>query len=169
MTVPRSRVTQGTDVAMTSLVFATLAAGGWIAIHSFATGTSAQAAPQDYVGSRACGHCHDNAYRVWQRSAHATIRPGRATTDARCQSCHSTGDAPTGPVTSANIGCEACHGAGADYAPDDVMRNRRLARRLGLRDVSSPGAKSVLCLECHSSSTRVAGFDVEKAWRKIQH
>ena len=43
-----------------------------------------------------------------------------------------------GPAIAVEVGCEACHGAGAAYAEDDVMRDRPVALALGLVDVSTP-------------------------------
>ena len=80
-----------------------------------------------------------------------------------------TGDAPAGDGYFAGVGCESCHGAGAGYAPDDIMRDRPLARLLGLRDLSTPAARAALCASCHRASTRLAPFDPVAAWKAIRH
>jgi hypothetical protein len=57
------------------------------------------------------------------------------------------------------VGCEACHGAGAAYAEDDIMRNPPVARALGLADLSTPKARTALCMQCHSRMTTSKPFD----------
>ena len=131
---------------------------------------SADAGREDYVGSEACGKCHAEAYTVWKDSAHARAdRSLGARPAARCQGCHTTGEAPAGRVFFAGVGCEACHGPGAGYAEDDIMRNARLAGLLGLRDLSTPAARAALCAGCHRASTRLRAFDAERAFERIAH
>jgi hypothetical protein len=132
---------------------------------------AARAARDDYTGAKACGICHETIYRSWQDTAHARAASslGKQARSRRCQSCHMTGDAPAGDAYFADVGCESCHGAGAGYSPDDVMRDAALARALGLRDLSTPAARALVCNGCHRASTRVAEFDPERAWQSIRH
>jgi hypothetical protein len=125
----------------------------------------------DYVGAQACKDCHADAFAAWEQSAHATTRAmdGAGRGRSACLACHTTGEAPAGPSWFAGVQCEACHGPGAGYASDDVMRNPTLARLLGLRDLSTPAARAALCAECHARATRLAPFDAEAAYRRIQH
>jgi hypothetical protein len=58
-------------------------------------------------------------------------------------------------VIESVVGCEACHGGGADYAFDDIMRNRHLARDLGLADVASPAVRATICAGCHRAQGAV--------------
>jgi hypothetical protein len=122
--------------------------------------SAARADRADWVGTATCGGCHPAQLAGWRATAHATAtaRLG-ARPAARCLACHGTGEAPAGPVLSAEVGCEACHGAGAQYAPDDVMRDLPLARALGLRDVSTPGARARVCATCHRAAIRLRPFD----------
>jgi hypothetical protein len=132
--------------------------------------TAAYAARADYTGSKACAACHAEIYASWQNTAHAragTSAGKRA--ERRCQGCHMTGDAPAGDAYFAGVGCEACHGAGAAYSPDDLMRDRPLAQLLGLRDLSTAPARAAVCASCHRVSTRLAPFDPEAAWASIRH
>ncbi|MCG8425174.1 MAG: cytochrome c family protein [Proteobacteria bacterium] len=131
---------------------------------------SARASRSDYVGSKACAPCHQEAYKVWRQSAHARAdqRLGPAPNPA-CLGCHTTGEAPAGRAFFAGIGCEACHGPGAGYAEDDIMRNPTLARLLGLRDLSTRRRRAALCAGCHGAQTRLAPFDPEAALRRIEH
>jgi cytochrome c5 len=130
-----------------------------------------RAARADYVGSQTCGGCHPAALAVWQRSAHARASEslGRGVSDRRCLACHATGDAPAGRPYASGVGCEMCHGSGAGYAPDDIMRDPVLARELGLRDLSAPKAMETLCMSCHRASTQLSPFDVAAAWQRIAH
>jgi hypothetical protein len=118
------------------------------------------AARRDWTGSAACGSCHPAELAAWQATPHARTRerfpekpPGR------CLGCHATGEAPAGPVVAVEVGCEACHGAGAAYAEDDVMRDRPVAAALGLADASTPKARAAICAPCHRATTRGQAFD----------
>ncbi|HEY0190822.1 MAG TPA: multiheme c-type cytochrome [Kofleriaceae bacterium] len=128
----------------------------WIAI---LLGT-ARGARRDWTGSAACGSCHPAELAAWQTTPHALTRarfPGRP--EGRCLGCHATGEAPAGPAIAVEVGCEACHGAGAAYAADDLMRDPPVARALGLADLSTPAARKAVCLACHRTATRGTPFD----------
>jgi hypothetical protein len=148
-----------------------------IAVHSLLLAAvvlaarGARAAPADYVGQATCASCHATAQKAWLASAHARASSpevlGRRAKDAACLTCHATGEGAR--TLLPGVQCEACHGAGAAYAAaEDVMRDRPLARALGLRDLSrDPGA---VCARCHSGGgTRAARFDAATAWKKIAH
>lgn len=112
------------------------------------------AARRDWAGSGKCGECHAKALTSWQATRHAQTRDRFATKpQGKCLGCHATGEAPAGPAGAVEVGCEACHGAGAAYAPDDVMRDRPVALALGLRDLSTPALRAKLCAECHAATT----------------
>jgi hypothetical protein len=116
---------------------------------------AAAAARRDWLGSVACGSCHPQQLAAWQRTAHARGPrglAGPASKTTACALCHATGEAPAGPTVEAGVGCEACHGAGADYAAADVMRNPALARELGLADVSSAAGRAAVCAACHGAT-----------------
>lgn len=132
----------------------------------------AAAGRADYTGPEACGRCHPEAYAAWQASAHA--RAGEllaqdASAASRCLACHTTGEAPAGRAFFGSVTCEACHGPGAGYAPEDIMRNPYLSRALGLRDLSTPEQRAILCRGCHRAQTRLAPFDPETAYQRIEH
>jgi len=78
--------------------------------------------------------------------------------ESRCLGCHGTGEAPAGKST-VEVGCEACHGAGAAYAADDIMRDRPVALAVGLADLTTPKARTTLCMQCHARVTRERAFD----------
>jgi hypothetical protein len=126
-------------------------------------------AVRDYVGVEACGKCHAAALDSWKGSAHARASTaavlGPRASDPGCLTCHATGDGANARARLAGVECEACHGAGASYAFDDVMRDPTLARAVGLRDARTS------CARCHTadSTTSPAPFDYATAWKKIQH
>ncbi|HET9623079.1 MAG TPA: multiheme c-type cytochrome [Kofleriaceae bacterium] len=120
----------------------------------------AHASRRDWTGSAACGACHPAELAAWQATPHARTRERFASRpEPRCLGCHATGEAPAGPAIAVEVGCEACHGAGAAYAPDDVMRDRPVARALGLADLSTPAARAALCATCHRTPSRGTPFD----------
>jgi hypothetical protein len=120
----------------------------------------AAAGRRDWTGSGKCGSCHPAELAAWQATPHATTRsrfPSRP--EPRCLMCHGTGEAPAGPAVAVEVGCEACHGAGAAYAEDDLMRNRPVALALGMTEVSTAKARTALCMTCHARATRAKPFD----------
>ena len=137
-----------------------------------AAATAADAPAGRFVGADACAGCHADIARSWRKTAHARALASlgrREASSPRCRACHATGDAPLGRSELPGVQCEACHGPGADYAPDDVMRDRALSLALGLHDLASPARRTALCMRCHRASTRLAPFDPEAAWRVIAH
>jgi hypothetical protein len=133
---------------------------------------AAAEAPGRFIGADACGQCHSEIAAGWRKTAHsrALMRLTRREVGSpRCRSCHATGDAPVGRSDLPGVQCEACHGPGADYAPDDIMRDLPLARALGLRDLSTPARRAAVCMRCHRAATRLTPFDPEVAWRTIAH
>lgn len=121
---------------------------------------AAVAARRDWTGSAACGACHPAELAAWQATPHARTRERFAARPGlSCLGCHATGEAPAGPAIALEVGCEACHGAGAAYAEDDVMRDRPVALALGLTDVATPAARAAVCAPCHRRATRGTPFD----------
>jgi len=119
--------------------------------------TAAYAARRDWTGSGACGTCHPKELAAWQSTRHALTRDRfAARPEGRCVGCHGTGEAPAGAAIAVEVG----HGAGAAYAPDDVMRDRPVAVALGLVELASPAARAKLCARCHAAvTTRGTPFD----------
>jgi hypothetical protein len=63
------------------------------------------------------------------------------------------------------VQCESCHGSGIYYAKRYVMKDRELARIVGLVDVA---AKT--CQRCHTESTpSIQAFDFRRLWEVIAH
>lgn len=142
-----------------------------VALALLVTPVASEASRSDYVGAEVCGKCHEAAFAAWSRSnhAHASESLGRRVTSRRCLACHSTGEAPAGRPFYSGVQCEACHGAGAGYAAEDIMRDPTLARALGLRDFGSTEQRNALCASCHRVATRLEPFDAAKAWKRILH
>jgi hypothetical protein len=100
----------------------------------------------DFIGAETCKACHPQAYEVWKEGPHAraleSLSPAQRR-DPRCTSCH----APDVDKGAVGVTCESCHGGGRIYAQAYVMRDRELARAVGLVD---PGEKS--CTACHTDA-----------------
>lgn len=154
---------------------------------------------RQYVGSKACKECHEDAYEVWEQSSHAKalatlMRPGERSEiprhfDPECLSCHVVGWSPQKffPYASGylgadatprlhNVGCENCHGPGSDHV---AAENGKLENFTGaLRDKLREEAKLPLaeaekkCLECHDIDNSI-NFHLpgafDKYWQKIEH
>ncbi|MHB8970584.1 MAG: multiheme c-type cytochrome [Pirellulaceae bacterium] len=147
-------------------------------------------APQ-YIGSIQCGKCHEASamgyqYSYWRLSAHAdayaklgTPRAlelakeagvtGDPLTEPACLKCHTTvHHAPAGGQRDSyaldeGVGCEACHGAGSQFAEEAIMRDEPAALQAGLKPVSRD-----TCLPCHEQA-HGKPFDYDEAAKKIAH
>jgi len=121
-------------------------------------------APVDIVGAETCKSCHPLAYDAWRYGPHARgveSLPEARRGDARCMSCH----APDAGKGLAGVSCETCHGAGRLYSQPYVMRDRELARAVGLVD---PGERT--CAACHTESTPSLGrFEYARKLPLIEH
>jgi len=123
------------------------------------------------TGSQKCGECHSlqvmgNQQQVWLNSKHAQAYRDLQTDKAAsftaknnlvkptdnkvCMKCHTTQnyieDKPVWSVYKLDegVGCEACHGAGSRYLPDEIMKDdRAFTRNGGLKGNEN-------CLKCHS-------------------
>jgi len=104
-----------------------------------------------YVGSAACGACHQPAHSWWRNHAHGlayrTLQERNKEFNLDCVGCHVTGyEQPGGSTVTqnldgalVNVGCESCHGPGAAHVKDP--------EKVGiLRDTP----KST-CLQCHNT------------------
>lgn len=120
----------------------------------------ARASPASpWLGSASCGTCHPRELAAWKRTPHAQHTPRPTAAQGACLSCHTTGDAPAGPVSEQAIGCESCHGAGRFYAEADVMRDPALARSIGLADLGNATVRRALCVRCHGFPTLPSTVD----------
>lgn len=138
-----------------------------IAIVLVVLAAGADGAPRDYVGVDACASCHPAIAASWRETAHARASApevlGRRARDGACLVCHATGEGASPARLLAGVQCEACHGGGAAYAIEDVMRDPPLSRALGLRDPMKT------CARCHVARTGARPFDAAAAWERIKH
>ena len=140
-----------------------------------------------YVGSQKCRSCHEDSYRIWSRSRHATAWKSLKETanpsrdfDPECISCHVVGwdGAKRFPYVDGyssekktpellNVGCECCHGPGerhmaAEIGSDEALQERlRSAMRLG------ENVKKV-CYQCHDGDNSPS-FDFDAYYPLIEH
>jgi YVTN family beta-propeller protein len=156
-----------------------------------AAAPKASAAPgPKYVGSAACGACHQGpqmGYQLslWRMSPHAqayaVLSTPRAAELAKkagivedpqlspaCLKCHVTGGGSDALVAKTydlmeGVGCESCHGPGSEHMPEPVGRGKVGAARAGLRPVTEK-----TCLGCHTS-THEKPFSFSEAKAKIAH
>lgn len=121
----------------------------------------------DYVGAEVCKSCHAAEHAQWSTTGHASsltrLSPPQQR-DRGCRTCHTTDSASADPVT-AGVQCESCHGAGALYSQRYVMKDKVLARLLGLQDI-----RPETCNSCHGSeSPSVVPYDYGTAVKRVMH
>lgn len=123
-------------------------------------------ANSDMIGAERCGSCHQEEWQIWLHGPHGPSLQrltAEQLADPSCQQCHQTPAAP--PGSQAGVQCESCHGPGKWYQPAFVMKDRELARLLGLVDVAA-----ARCQQCHTgSSPSLLPFDFARAWSRIRH
>jgi cytochrome c2 len=167
-------------------VIATLTLGAALVLAEDAPAAKAEAKGHAFVGSKACKMCHQSEaqgkiWDSWLASKHAksmeSLKADKGeTTNAKCLKCHTTGygtdsgydKVPAEKQDALNfgaVGCESCHGAGADYKAMSVMKNREQALAAGM---VMPTAET--CKRCHNAdSPTFKGFDFDKAYAQIAH
>jgi hypothetical protein len=121
----------------------------------------------DFVGADVCKSCHEKEYQDWRSSGHA-LALGRLSTvqqrDRVCRSCH-TMEPLEAEVSLAGVQCESCHGAGALYSQRYVMKDKVLARLLGLEDV-----RADTCTRCHTNDgPSVTPFNLDEKLKLVSH
>ncbi len=129
-----------------------------------ASGSDAQS---NYVGAERCKSCHAFEYRVWSQGPHAQaggVLTAGQLKDAKCNTCHVTLAGDEGGALP-NVQCERCHGPGKYYQPSYVMKDRELARAVGLTDVGA-----TTCSQCHTEGApSIRPFDYATMWARIDH
>ena len=104
----------------------------------------------NYIGVERCKSCHEFEFSRWAAGPHAhgheslTAKPLGA---SKCNTCHTMDPSLLVP-RFIGIQCERCHGGGKYYHLDHVMRDRELARAVGLIDVTEAH-----CRQCHTAGT----------------
>jgi YVTN family beta-propeller protein len=151
-----------------------------------------------FIGAQACAACHEglsmgHQFSKWRLSAHADAYASLALPESKeivrlsglteephqskmCLGCHATAaeaeEWERGEDFHIEHGlqCEACHGAGSEYAPEDIMQDRMKAMMHGLKMPAKDD-----CLICHRAKgshdavLKKKPFDLETAWQAIAH
>ena len=125
-----------------------------------------------FLGSAACRACHAAAYARWRATGHASDYAGLPPADrgeSACLRCHVTGygdrqgypDTGGGPDL-ANVGCEACHGPGADHGRS--AHPGFVPTRTG--GDCPPCEINRICRLCHTPE-RSPGFELASALARV--
>ena len=121
---------------------------------------------KQFAGSAKCFSCHEKATKVWKNSEHgkalATLEADGHDKDPDCVGCHVVGlDSDSGFMTRAttpsmaNVGCESCHGPGAEHVKSPTEN------RFGKSGIEA-------CMKCHVVD-HSPNFDFSSYWDKIRH
>ncbi|PIQ91202.1 MAG: cytochrome C554 [Candidatus Omnitrophica bacterium CG11_big_fil_rev_8_21_14_0_20_41_12] len=151
------------------------------------------AAGHEYIGVKKCALCHKseskgNQYGQWLSTKHAKAYETLATPQAQetaekagvsgdpqeaaaCLKCHQTGFGAdssllgSGFIKEDGVQCESCHGAGGDYAPLNVMKDKDKSIAAGLIMPTED-----VCVKCHNAeSPNFKGFNFKEYYPKISH
>ena len=114
------------------------------------------------VGSEACRECHAAEWDVWAASGHArammALSEKAQNENAHCLQCHLEDIASDGWRSVGGVGCEACHGGGAEH-----VRVARSGGKLG-----TPMVAAQSCTRCHDKANS-PNYDFDAYWRAIAH
>jgi hypothetical protein len=153
----------------------------------------ALAGEHGYVGVDGCKMCHKSEakgdqYGKWAAGPHAKAYEVLGTEEAKaaaaelglegnpqeldeCLSCHVTAHGVKAELLgkkydkTQGVGCESCHGPGADYKSKKVMEDPEAAHAAGLVKITAE-----TCTQCHNEkSPTFKGFDYEKYFAKVAH
>lgn len=124
------------------------------------------------IGAEQCKACHEFEYQVWVKTAHCRAQDALTALqkqDSKCSTCHTVASVDASEERAepkyVGIDCERCHGPGKYYHARYVMRDRELARAVGLVDI-----KPAQCMQCHSAGApSMRPFDYEQLWARIDH
>ena len=125
----------------------------------------------DFAGSESCAGCHASATAIWRESLHArafaTLVARDADADPNCIGCHTVGFGSPGGYRRefgakklTDVGCESCHGPGAQHVAQRTRGETGGAkfRPLGAGD----------CQKCHHGEFS-RPFDFDKFWPLVRH
>ena len=121
----------------------------------------------EFVGVKRCQSCHRFEFERWcdgpHAWAHRVLTPEQLG-DPKCSTCHTLGPEFL-EEELLGVQCERCHGSGKYYHRDYVMKDRELARAVGLLDVTA-----ATCKQCHTAGTpSIDPFDFDRMWAEIAH
>ncbi|MCK4835816.1 MAG: hypothetical protein KAT17_04230 [Candidatus Aminicenantes bacterium] len=135
-----------------------------------------------YVGVKKCKMCHKgerkgNVYEKWQERAHAkafeSLKKKGEEKNPKCLECHTTAFNKGGykvddPKASnfEGVQCESCHGPGSVYKKTSIMKNRELALKNGLVNITEKN-----CTVCHDGAKceHAKEFNYKEALKAIDH
>jgi len=116
------------------------------------------------VGAESCRSCHETQFQVWENTPHAKSHQGlppKYRQNNRCLFCHSLGQ----KEHLQGVQCESCHGAGHFYQRSNIMKDKVLAKFLGLRKKGQE-----ICWRCHTKDDpSLLPFDWEKKFLNFRH
>jgi hypothetical protein len=125
-----------------------------------------------FVGSEFCRACHPAAYSRWRATGHAREYAGLPPSDRAvpaCLRCHVTGYGDSlgyliggAAPELASVGCEACHGAGAEHAGS--AHPYLVPTATG--GECPPCEINRICRLCHTPD-HSAGFDLARALERV--
>ena len=146
-----------------------------------------------------CGRCHNAQEKWWRRDPHsqtaAPLRKGepRVLEIARaygvadddlargtqtCMWCHGTIVSAPSRKVRAGVGCQRCHGPGADYLEPHETASHAASVAFGLTDLPDPEVQAATCAGCHyvtdpglvaAGHPVGAGFDILERTEQIVH
>ena len=121
-----------------------------------------------YVGTQKCRSCHEDAWRIWAKSKHAsawkslkeTANPPRVF-DPECIGCHVDGwngiqcapyadgyESEENTPELLNVGCESCHGPGENHIAAELDSDESAQERI--RNFMHLGSDvKKVCYTCH--------------------
>jgi len=127
-----------------------------------------------YLGAKACKECHDDQYKHWKKTLHASAFDALKTEnkhyDLHCAQCHTTGFAQYNGFYNfketpemVNVQCESCHGIGKLHVQSvERMKSKKLRAAI-LAPISEE-----TCISCHTKS-RDPKFVYKKDFNKVKH
>jgi peroxiredoxin len=133
-----------------------------------------------HVGSEACRSCHAKEFETWSASPHAravaSLEEKHKSNDANCLKCHTTGFGREGGFANnastskhpdlARVGCESCHGPGADHVADP----KKAGAIVSLGDKCDSCVILQICGSCHDDANDPGfEFEVKAKIEKIRH
>jgi len=124
---------------------------------------------QSYIGSNACFTCHRAQGSSWSETKHAKAfehLPEKYRADSSCLTCHVTALGEAGGYALGmtadeaepfqNVGCESCHGPGADHEAAvqrwtlaEPADEERLLKEMKAAIIKTP--PDSLCASCHKT------------------
>jgi len=134
----------------------------------------------NYVGVKKCRMCHKGekkgkVYEKWLERAHSkafeAVKENGEEKNPKCLGCHTTAFNKGGYKIDDSIAsnfdgvqCESCHGPGSVYKKTKYMKDRELAIKNGLVNITEK-----TCTRCHDGSEHAGKFNYKEALKKIDH